>query len=548
MKGKLKHMKSITLIVALVLTVLTGAYAQNADNGKKDLYYQRYQSAEKFFSDLVQQQPNNAEAWLWLVKSYAAQNKIREATSRFASAPAGMESEPHFMIAKGLVNLLNNKTQEARLLFDQAIDETKGKNAEILGLVAEAQVEAEKGDVNYALEVLARAVKRDKRNPALYTTMGNVYRKMHNGSEAFRHYTKAVEEDKNHAEALYQLGQIFRSQKNVELYLEYFDKAVAADKQYAPALYELYRHYLYTEPDKAAGYFDQYVSLSDKTEDHEYNRADLLYLTKKYNEAIAKGKELLKKPDVPSRIYKLVAYSYAELKDSTQALDYMKRYFVAGSDSDFIAKDYETTAELFLSQNKQVDSAMAYLEKAVEKTPDSTVHAKFYARLASMAREQQDYVQQAKWLGKYYGSKPDASNVDLFNWGVAAYRAGDYFQSDSAFAMYTEKYPEQAYGYYWRAMNNAAIDTAMTEGRAIPHYQKLLEVIGEDLTTANHKKWKISAYNYLAAYETNTLKNYEQAIDYFNKIIELDPANEDAPKYIAILEKNLAASKKEGTD
>jgi tetratricopeptide (TPR) repeat protein len=190
---------------------------------------------------------------------------------------------------------------------------------------------------------------------------------------------------------------------------------------------------------------------------------------------------------------------------------------------------------------------MAYYEKAVDATADSSVHFKYYAKLASLAKTQQDYIDQAKWLGKYYGSKPDASNVDLFNWGVAAYRAQDYLQSDSAFAIYTGKYPEQAYGYYWRALNNASIDTSMAEGRAIPHYQKLIEVIGDDSLTANHKKWKVDAYTYLAAYETNMEKDYQEAINYFSKILEMDPANEDAKKYIAILEKNLA-SKQEDTN
>ena len=55
----------------------------------------------------------------------------------------------------------------------------------------------------------------------------------------------------------------------------------------------------------------------------------------------------------------------------------------------------------------------------------------------------------------------------------------------------------------------------------------------------------MGAYTYLAAYETNTEKDYAEAIGYFGKILEMDPGNEDAIKYIAILEKNLAAKKED---
>jgi lipoprotein NlpI len=48
----------------------------------------------------------------------------------------------------------------------------------------------------------------------------------------------------------------------------------------------------------------------------------------------------------------------------------------------------------------------------------------------------------------------------------------------------------------------------------------------------------VEAYGYLAAYEANTEKDYSEAIGYFEKILEVDPGNNDAEKYIAILEKN----------
>ncbi|HEX6333600.1 MAG TPA: hypothetical protein VFZ78_05185, partial [Flavisolibacter sp.] len=58
----------------------------------------------------------------------------------------------------------------------------------------------------------------------------------------------------------------------------------------------------------------------------------------------------------------------------------------------------------------------------------------------------------------------------------------------------------------------------------------------------NYKKWTIEAYGYLAAYEANTMKDYSEAIGYFEKLLEVDPGNESAKKYIEILEKDTAAN------
>jgi tetratricopeptide (TPR) repeat protein len=107
------------------------------------------------------------------------------------------------------------------------------------------------------------------------------------------------------------------------------------------------------------------------------------------------------------------------------------------------------------------------------------------------------------------------------------------------FGIYTEKYPDQGFGYYWRARSNAAIDTSLKEGLAIPYYQKLVTMIADDTLTSTNKKWMLEAYSYLAAYETNTEKDYKEAIGYFDRILEIDPQNDNAKKYISILQQNL---------
>ena len=143
----------------------------------------------------------------------------------------------------------------------------------------------------------------------------------------------------------------------------------------------------------------------------------------------------------------------------------------------------------------------------------------------------------ASRLNGYASSK--ATNIDLFNWGLAHYRAGEFAAADSAFGIYVSKYPEQSFGYYWQAKSRALQDKDMTLGVAVPAYQKLIEVLEKNPNDANYKKWLVEAYAYLAAYETNTQKDYAEAVNYFEKVLQVDPENADAKKYIDILEKNL---------
>jgi tetratricopeptide (TPR) repeat protein len=192
------------------------------------------------------------------------------------------------------------------------------------------------------------------------------------------------------------------------------------------------------------------------------------------------------------------------------------------------------------------DSAATYYVKAGNLEKDSTLQMGFAKKLADLYKQQKDYSNQAQWLGKYYQGNGKATNLDLFNWGLAHYMAKEYAMADSVFGIYETKYPEQDFGYYWRARSDAAIDTAMQTGMAIPHYQKLIEIAGKDTANKTNRKHLIESYGYIAAYKANTEKDYAGAIDNFEKLLELDPANSDAQRYIGILKKNQSKAEAKG--
>jgi tetratricopeptide (TPR) repeat protein len=533
-------MNKILLLFGPLILGNVALKAQSLETANHLLYHERYSSAENEYHAVLSQQPEKPEAWLGLTRSYLAQEKINKAYDTLLKAPSSIHEEPLYQVALGSVLLYQNKNDEAAQQFNLALKETKEKDETVLGSIAQSYIESKTGDANYAIALLLKAIKRDKHNPAWKILLGDGYRKLNNGSEAYKAYKEALDEDEKYAAADYKIGEIFLTQKNPELYLEYFNKALAADPDYAPALYQLYVYNFYHDVPKAFQLYNQYVAKSDPSIRNQYDLTDLYYLNKDYDKAIINANTLIATQGnkLEPRIYKLLAYSYVETKDSSKALHYIQEYFNKEEDSNLVAKDFELIAGLYSNTTDKKDSALVYLEKAAGLQKDSAALYNYYKKLTTMAKADKDYVSEAKWMGKFYTGNDKATNVDLFNWGLANYLAQDFKMADSVFGMYVAKYPEQSFGYYWQARSNASIDKDMKDGLAIPVYKKLIDVLQADTANTNYKKWMVEALAYLAAYEANTQKDYSEAVDYFEKVLQIDPENADAKRYIAILEKN----------
>jgi tetratricopeptide (TPR) repeat protein len=544
-------MKKIFLLTGGLLFT-TVMMAQSVQDATGLIYHERYQSAKATLQKVLQADPNNAEAWYRLSQAYLPLKENKKLGDSLQLAPAEVKNSPWYKVAYGQLLLADNKADSARWYFDQAIGDGRKKDPAILLAVADAYISEKNGDANAALLVLNQAGKKDIDDPAFNVLRGNAYRKLANGTEAYRAYQSALNADGKNAEALFQMGKIFVAQQNAATYLDYFNKAITADPLYAPAWYELYYDAYFKDPKQALEYFRQYLSASDYNADNEYQHIDLVYLNKKYDSAIAMASNTLAglPADSMPRLHKLLAYSYLGLQDTARALNSMTTYFAKANDSNFAVKDYEVMADLYNATPGKEDSALVFYQTAVTKITDSAALFNYYKKLSDLYKDKKDNANQAIWLGKYYTNNDKATNIDLFNWGIAHFKAEQYEQADTVFGKYVDKYPEQSFGYYWRARANSLKDSAMEKGIAISHYEKLIEVLQKDSATASatSKKWLVEAYGYIAAYETNEEKDYDDAIGHLQKILEIDPANKDAQQYISILEKKVNAGNSNTSD
>lgn len=536
-------MKRILSAIALVGLVMSVS-AQSLQSARKLLYYQRYASAIAELQLMVSQETEMPEAAYWLGEVYLQQQKpeaarevLLKGTQYVTVKKISRKAEPLVFIGWAHYLLNKGEVADARKQMEELLSLTKYKNPEVLLAAAKAHIQSKNGDVAWALHLLETAQKRDKNNAALYVAMGDAYRKLANGSLAVTCYQQASLLDPALAEIYYKTGLIYKTQKNTKIYAEQFEKAVTADSAYSPALYELYYHYFYRDIVKAGVLLQQYLRHSDASVEHRYMTTDYLYATAQYEQAIQNAAELIQSQgkQVKPRLYKLIAYSRAALKDSASALKSMQQYFRFQDSSEYVARDYELMANLVAESGVEQTDAVKWFKKALAAEDKAADSLKIMQQIALIFKEAGKREAEALWRQQIFIHKENPNNLDLYNWGIALYMSGNYLSADSVFGIYTQKYPEQVHGPLWQARCNSLMDTSMELGLAVPHYKKLIEVAATD--TVAHKSYLLSAYGYLASYEANITKDYEASLVYFEKMLALDPDNKDALRYTVILKK-----------
>jgi tetratricopeptide (TPR) repeat protein len=520
------------MFLFLLMLVPLSLFAQYESEIDALLSYKRFETAESKAKAALESDRSNAESWYWLTQVYS--------TAKDSAALVNMDvpvgDDPWIKLANANVLLAQGKVTAARQLFDEALGTKRKKDKNILVAAARSNIYAANGDREYGVELLNQAIKKDKRNAALYTMLGDAFFRLRDGSAAYTAYQEALKQNSSYAPALFQLGKIFATQNNTELFMKYYNDAVQADPAFAPAWYELYYYAYKTDVGKAYDFFTKYLAVTDKRPSDDYLLVDLLYLTRQYAEAIKKANSLLSQPGSNNRLNKMMGYTYLAMDQPVTALNYMQAYFENGADTGFLFKDYELMADIYKKSGNE-DSAVTWYLKALPLATDSATMITYYKNLAEYYKHKNDYAHQAEWAARYYRYSDKATNVDLFNWGLSLYQSRDYLEADSVFALYAGKYPDHVFGYYWRARANAAIDSTMAAGLAIPYYQQAIALAEKDTSNATNRKYLAEAYGYIATYVANEKKDYASAIDYFEKLLEVDPGNADAKRYIDILEK-----------
>ncbi len=533
-----KYLYSLVLAAVMCGNAL---FAQSVDQGKKFFYYERYNSAKAELEKVLAANPNNIEATYWLGQTLIEMKDSVAARDLYQKALSTNGNAPLLLVGTGQIELMDGKKEEARQRFETAISLTKSKDIEIFNAIGRANTQARNGDADYAIQKLTQATQIKKFNDATtYLLIGDAYRKKVDGGSAVQNYQRALDIDPKLAAAKHRIGRIYLTQQNSEIFLPAFEEAITIDPNYAPAIYDLYYYYFSRDINKAKDYYDKYLAVSDPSPENDYEKTAILYASRRYDEAINTANSFISKlgDQADPKYYKLIAYSYDEKKDSLNARKYLEQYFAKQKEDGFVPKDYEFMANILGKFPGNEAQAMENYDKAIAMDTAMASKLELMTNAAALAKKTGDRVGEAKYLGMVYTTKKDPNNVDLYNWGFANYQAAQYATADSIFAIYTEKYPTEIYGFLWRARANQAMDTTMEKGLAVPHYEKLGEM-SLSIDAAKFKGQAVSSYFYLVQYYNDIQKDPAKALEYIEKVLAIDPANETAVKIKDILSKAL---------
>jgi tetratricopeptide (TPR) repeat protein len=427
---------------------------------------------------------------------------------------------------------LENKPNDAKNHFETAISLSKGKDANVLLAIGRANVDAKAGDATYAIEKLKMAADLNKKSPEILVTLGDAYRKMTDGANAQISYQNALALDPNYARASFMIGRLYQTQGfgQEAVYMRYYNEALTKDPKFAPAYAWLSEYYYRRDINKAREYLDKYIAVADADSKNCYYQASFMYASGKNQEAIAKADQCLAAggPTAYAKLYGIKAYAYDKAGDSLNAKAAFETLFQKLPPDQLGPKDYSTYGKILLKFPGNDALASSYIDKAIaldsleaDKVDDVTSIAQSFAASGN-------YLQAGNWYRRILTVKKNYGKLDLYNAGYNFYRGGNYSTSDSIFNIYTQKYPDEVFGWYMRARASEGLDSTGVNGLAKPYYDRVITLTDTAVDKEKVKSQLITAYKYMVAYNYNVKNDRTTALQYTDKILALDPADANA--------------------
>ncbi|MBC7889602.1 MAG: tetratricopeptide repeat protein [Ferruginibacter sp.] len=532
----MKKINSVLLILTALL-LSTSMKAQTIEEGKKFMYYERYQSAKNSFQKLIAANPANIEAVYRLGLATMAENDygtkgLNEAKELYRKALVANPNNPLLIAGMGMIELREGKSQDARNRFETALSLSQNKDLEVLLAVgmANSDFDNKYGDPNYAIEKLKLAASLKKvKEPAVYIYMGDAYRKLMDGGNAQISYQSALNIDPNYARAQYRIGKIYQTQGmgQEEIYMKYFNEAIAKDPAYAPVYKNLSDLYYNTDVTKSGTYLDKYLSNTDEDPKNCYYRASMKYAQGLFQEAISMADQCIAKtPNPYSKLYGIQGYAFNRLGDSLKAKSAFENYFKKADSSQIGMGDYATYANVLLKFPDNDSLAGMYVTKAVQLDTLEANKITYLKNIASYYEGQKKFKESADWYNKVIQVKKEPSKTDLYYAGYNYFRSGHYQPAIDIFNIYGQKFPDDPFSYYMIGKSYWAIDSTMAQGLANPSFQKAIEVGQVD--KVKYKSQLIGSYKYFVAYFANIKKDKATAISYCDSVLAIDPADTEA--------------------
>ena len=541
-------MKKI-LITVCTAFMLANLNAQTIQDGINHLYADRFKNAEQTFQKILATNPNVAEATYWLGQTYLDMDNNDAARQLYDKALAANGNNPLIMVGKGHVLLLDKKKDEARQLFESALTLSttkKGEDAVILNAIGRANVDSKEGNLDYAVQVLERAMQRDPKNADIALNLGNAYRKrdIGVGGKAYESYKAATDINPRFAYPYVRIAKIYETQRQWDLVLDNLNKAVQVDPSFSLGYYELFFYYFFVKQDYAMAeqMLQKYVSTRPNEDqwEHDYLSAQLCWARKDYNCAVTKAENVKASlgARVKPRVLNLLAYSYLGKGDFATAKTYVDEFFAKEKEG-FVGPDYQLKVDIYSAAGVPCDQLYAvYMEGAVADTVLQS-RIDYMAKAADYFKSKNCKMQEADMRMAWFDTRKNASPTYLINFGILYLQADALPKADSIFARYISLAPDSIYGYHWRGRTNYSLDTTMTiepyVTNMVTNYDKALTIAGTD--AMRYRSQGLTAAKTLAAFYVNMRSSRDTALAYAYKGLAIDSTDAALKSIRDMLEK-----------
>ena len=535
---------TITILLAGLVSIAS-INAQSIQEGVNHLYAERNKSAKETFEKMVATNPNNLEAVYWLGQSYIAMQDTKAARDLYSKTLQANGNAPLILVGMGHVNLLDGKKDEARQMFETAINLSTGKKGAdvgVLNAIARANIDAKDGDVAYAIDKLKSASSKDPKNADVYLNFGDAYRKAHEGGLAVTNYDQAVQASPGMARAVFRKGMIYYTQRNWELFEQLMKQAISMDSKFAPAYYQLYYYYLgKLDFNTAQDYATKFIANTEQDPQNDYLRIQTLWAQKKYDEAISGAKALVAAAgqQTKPRVYKLLADAYVSKGDTAGGKQYIDEYFAKQKEEEIAPNDYILRGQIYGATTGDDQIIMDSYMRAAQMDSDYSDKMDVLTKAVTAFEAKKKWIPAAELRIVQAKSRKSPLQTDPFFIGLRFYQGGACQRADSAFKAYIALAPDTLFGHYYRAKTNYCLDTTMAvepyASTMVQEYRKTLELAQMD--KVKFKNQAIESSKLLAGYYNNIKKNKDSALAYLQKGLEFDPTNSSILELIDYLKK-----------
>ncbi|GHV12152.1 hypothetical protein FACS1894162_8090 [Bacteroidia bacterium] len=529
---------------AIAVVCSLGAFAGSNERGIDLFRAQLYDAAKIFFLEQTSQSPvEQAENAYYLGQTYYDLQHPDLAAEQYAKAVSVAPEYPFGYVGQGRLALAKGDVKGAEALFKTAAGYAK-KDASVQTAIAEAYIAAKM--YPQADAALEKARKINKKYSGIYQAEGDKLMQEGKKDQAYSSYEQAKYFNPNDKVSYLKLAKAYEY-TNPGVALDYLNELLAIDKEYIPAyalIGDINREK--GQYGKALEAYEKFMSIPGVPVLQHERYAQLLYFTDQYDKSLAKIDYVLTIDPKNPVMHRIMAYNNYKLENNDLAVQQMAQFLKDNPEDKHIYLDYITYGRA-LVKNKQPQEAVDALLKAEKLDPSN---AEVHKELAGAYESAANHPASIEQHEKYIQTKESPEALDYLYYGQTAYSAASKYldvnyQSDVDFQTYIDKgnqafskiielRPQSYLGYLWQANINSVVDlrdqltTGEMKGVAKPYFEKSLEVLLANNDEGKRNNEIIAAYDYLASYYYFVAKDQATAVDYYKKMLEIDPAHAKA--------------------